>query len=54
MIARAWRKGRSDKVYIKVFYYEGSVEENIWKATQTKVGLAELFFNLVKTIRDEG
>jgi SNF2 family DNA or RNA helicase len=53
MIHRAWRKGRTDKVIIRIFMYDGSLEEGIWNAVQKKIGIADAFFDILKKIRAE-
>lgn len=53
MIHRAWRKGRTDKVIIRIFTYDGSLEEGIWNAVQKKIGIADAFFDILKKIRAE-
>ena len=53
MIHRAWRKGRTDKVYIRIFMYDGSLEEGIWNAVQKKISIADAFFDIIEKIRSD-
>lgn len=53
MIHRAWRKGRTDEVYIRIFMYEGSLEEAIWNTVQKKISIADAFFDIIERIRAE-